>query len=94
MKISTRTRYGTRALLDLALHQGENLVPFKDIAQRQQVSPQYLEHLMTPLINSGIVRSVRGSKGGLLLGRSPNQISLSEVFKILKRHVNYYGVCQ
>jgi len=79
MKLSTRARYGTRALLDIALHQGSEPIPLKTIAQRQQISLQYLEHLITPLIASGIVRSIRGTRGGVWLARSPQEIKLSEV---------------
>jgi len=84
MKLSTRTRYGTRALLDLALHNDEGLVSLKDIAQRQEISLQYLEHLITPLLTAGIVRSTRGSKGGVSLARPTQQIKLQEVFRILE----------
>jgi Rrf2 family protein len=84
MKLSTRTRYGTRALLDLAIHQDESPVSLKDIAERQQISLQYLEHLITPLIASGIVRSIRGPKGGVALAKSPNQITLSQIMKLLE----------
>ena len=84
MKLSTRARYGTRALLDLALHPSEEPVSLKDIAQRQQISLQYLEHLMTPLITMGMVRSVRGPKGGVSLAKPPNQILLSEIIQLLE----------
>ena len=84
MKLSTRTRYGTRALLDLALHQGEGLVLLKDIAQRQEVSLPYLEHLITPLIAAGIVKSTRGARGGVLLLKPPSEIKLSEVVQLLE----------
>ena len=84
MKLSTRARYGTRALLDLALHQSEELVSLKDIAQRQRISLQYLEHLMTPLITAGMVRSVRGPKGGVSLAKPPKQILLSEIIQLLE----------
>jgi Rrf2 family cysteine metabolism transcriptional repressor len=84
MKLSTRGRYGTRALLELALHQGEGPVSLKDIARRQQISVQYLEHLITPLIAGGIVRSTRGARGGVSLTRSPEQIKLSEVVQLLE----------
>jgi len=57
VKLSTRGRYGTRALLELALHQGEGPVLLKDISQRQQIPLQYLEHLITPLIAAGMVLS-------------------------------------
>ena len=84
MKLSTRGRYGTRALLELALHQGDGPVLLKDIAQRQQISLQYLEHLITPLIAGGIVRSTRGARGGVWLVKPPEEIRLSEVIQLLE----------
>ena len=84
MNLSTRARYGTRALLDLALHQGEGQLLLKDIAQRQQVSLQYLEHLVTPLITAGLVRSARGPRGGVWLAKPPREIKLSEVIQLLE----------
>ena len=84
MKISTRARYGTRALLDLALHQAEAPVSLKDIAKRQEISLQYLEHLVTPLITAGMVRSVRGPKGGITLAQSPAKITMSEIIQLLE----------
>ena len=84
MKLSTRTRYGTRALLDLALHQGEGQVLLKNIAQRQQVSLRYLEHLITPLIAAGMVRSARGPRGGVWLAKPPREIKLSDVIQLLE----------
>jgi Rrf2 family protein len=84
MKLSTRARYGTRALLDLAIHQDEAPIALKDVARRQQISVQYLEHLITPLITAGIVRSVRGPKGGVSLAKPPKQIVLSEIFQVLE----------
>ena len=84
MKLSTRARYGTRALLDVALYQGKGPVPLKDIAQRQQIPLQYLEHLITPLIAAGIIRSLRGARGGVWLAKSPQEIKLSEVIGLLE----------
>jgi len=84
MKFSTRGRYGTRALLELALHQGEGPVLLRDIAQRQQISLQYLEHLITPLITAGMVVSTRGPRGGVWLARPPEEIRLSEVIQLLE----------
>jgi len=83
MKLSTRARYGTRILLDLALH-CEGPVPLKDIAQRQQISLAYLEHLITPLIAGGIVRSVRGPKGGVSLVKAPEEVKVSEIIRLLE----------
>ena len=84
MKLSTRTRYGTRALLDLAHHQGDKLVQLKDIARRQNISLHYLEHIIAPLVGAGIVRSTRGARGGLQLTRRPGEIKLSEVVQLLE----------
>ncbi len=84
MKLSTRTRYGTRALLDIARHQGDKLVQLKDIAHRQNISLHYLEHIIAPLVGAGIVRSTRGARGGLQLTRRPGEIKLSEVVQLLE----------
>jgi len=84
MKLSTRGRYGTRALLELALHHREGPVPLKDIAQSQQIPLQYLEHLITPLVTAGIIRSTPGARGGVWLARSPQKIKLSEVIGLLE----------
>jgi Rrf2 family cysteine metabolism transcriptional repressor len=87
MKLSTRTRYGTRALLELALHEGEGPVFLKDIARRQQISLPYLEHLVTPLISSGIIRSTKGPKGGVTLARKPGEIKLIEIAQLFEGSV-------
>ena len=84
MKLSTRAKYGTRALLDLALHWGNQPVPLKDIAHRQNIPLHYLEHLMTPLVAARIVASTRGAKGGLQLARHPQEVKLNEVIQLLE----------
>jgi len=84
MKLSTRTRYGTRALLELALHQGEGPVFLKDIAKKQQISLSYLEHLVTPLISGGIIRSIKGPRGGVTLAKKPGTIKLIDVTRLLE----------
>jgi Rrf2 family transcriptional regulator, cysteine metabolism repressor len=84
MKISTKGRYGTRALLDLALHNDSGPVALKDIAKRQQFSLPYLEHLVAPLIAGGMVRSIKGPKGGIALAKSPNKIKLSDIIQLLE----------
>jgi len=87
MKISTRGRYGTRALLDIALHQEDKPALLKDIARRQEISLRYLEHLITPLIAGGIIRSTRGPRGGVTLTRAPDEIKLSDIVKLLEGSV-------
>ena len=84
MKLSTRGRYGTRALLDLALHSGNGPVPLKDIASRQDISLHYLEHLIGPLVTADIVGSTRGAKGGIQLRKQPQEIKLSQVVPLLE----------
>ncbi len=87
MRLSTKGRYGVRALLDVALNSKAGPVLLKDIARRQDVSAQYLEHLISPLIRAGILRSQRGSRGGISLGKMPEDISLSQVVEILEGSV-------
>ena len=70
--------------MDLALHQDEGLVPLKDIARRQEVSLPYLEHLITPLVAAGLVKSTRGARGGVSLIKPPSEIKLSEAVQLLE----------
>jgi Rrf2 family cysteine metabolism transcriptional repressor len=87
MKLSTRTRYGVRALLEMALHQGEGPVFLKDIAREQEISLPYLEHLVAPLVAAGIVRSAKGPHGGVSLAREPADVRLSEIIQVLEGSV-------
>jgi Rrf2 family protein len=87
VKLSTRTRYGTRALLELALHKGKDPMSLKDIARQQQISLPYLEQLIAPLIAGGIIRSTKGPKGGITLARKPGDIKLSEITHLLEGSV-------
>ena len=84
MRLSTKGRYGTRVLLDLALHPGEGLIPLKDIARRQEIPLPYLEHLIAPLITGGMIKSTRGPRGGVSLIKRPDKIKLSEVIQLLE----------
>ena len=84
MKLSSKSRYGTRALLDLALQGNGKPVPLRDIAQRQQISLPYLEQLIAPLKAGGLIRSIRGTRGGILLARNTAEIKLSEVISLLE----------
>ena len=84
MKLSTRTRYGMRAIIELAQHEGNRPLQLKAIAERQDISVKYLEQLMSLLRSAGFVRSVRGSKGGYVLARPASQIMLGEIFRSLE----------
>lgn len=84
MKLSTRTRYGTRALLELAQRYGEPPVPLKQIAGSQGISLSYLANLVQPLVDARLVQSTRGARGGLRLARAPASISLRDVVDLLE----------
>ena len=82
MKLSTRGRYGMRAMLDLAQHYDDGLVLVKDVARRQEVSERYLEHLFLSLKTAGLVKSVRGAHGGFTLARAPDKIKLMDIINV------------
>ena len=84
MKLSTRTRYGLRAIIELAENHGKGPLQIKTIAKQQDISAKYLEQLMAVLKSAGLVRSIRGSKGGYVLAKDPNQIKLNDVFNCLE----------
>ncbi len=84
MKLSTRGRYGLRALLDLALHSEEGPVPLREIAERQRLSESYLEQLVAALRRGGLIKSVRGPTGGYYLSKEPAAITLGEIFRLLE----------
>jgi Rrf2 family protein len=84
MKLSTKGRYGTRALLEIALHEGISPIQLKDIAENQQISLPYLEQLIRPLIAGGYVRSTTGPKGGVSLAKQPSEIKLIDVIQLFE----------
>ena len=84
MKLSTRGRYGTRMMLDMAEHYEDGPVQIGDIAKRVDVSVKYLEQLIIPLKKAGYVKSVRGPKGGHMLTRDPNKITIGEIVCVLE----------
>ena len=84
MKLSTRSRYGTRLMLDLAQHYHEGPLQLGDIAKRQEVSVKYLEQIIIPLKKAHYIESVRGSKGGHFLTKPPEEITVGEIVAILE----------
>lgn len=85
MKVSTRGRYGIKAMVDLAMHtENEKCVSLKSIAQRQGIPENYLEQLMAILKKSEVVKSIRGAQGGYILNRKPEDISVGDLLKILE----------
>ncbi|BBD06853.1 RrF2 family transcriptional regulator [Desulfovibrio ferrophilus] len=88
MKLSTRSRYGTRMLLDIAENSNGKPVSVSDISKRLGVSVKYLEQLIRPLKRGGYLDSVRGPKGGHVLTKSPSEITVGEVVRLLEGGIN------
>ena len=84
MKLSTKGRYGLRALIDLALYSENETVSIQSIARRQNISDSYLEQLMRKLRSAGLSVSVRGAQGGYKLARPANEISVGDVLRALE----------
>ncbi|NLJ31162.1 MAG: Rrf2 family transcriptional regulator [Clostridiales bacterium] len=90
MKISTKGRYGLRALIDLALHSRGTCVSLSDISARQELSLNYLESIFAYLKKSGLVIGVAGAQGGYLLAKPAEQITLLEVLTALEGDLSVY----
>jgi Rrf2 family protein len=85
LKLSTRSRYGTRLMLDMAQHYHEGgPVQLGDIAKRQNVSVKYLEQIIIPLKKAHYIESVRGPKGGHILTKPPEEITVGEIVALLE----------
>lgn len=84
MRLSTKGRYGVRLMLELAAEFGKGPVSLKDVSAHQEISEKYLWHLIRQLKNGGLVKSTRGSKGGYVLAKKPEQISLKEIITLLE----------
>jgi len=84
MRLTTKTRYGTRAMVDLALHYDEGPVSSRAIAAHQDISAKYLESILAELRNAGLVLTVRGAQGGHSLRRPPSEITLLDIFEVLE----------
>ncbi|BDG60589.1 RrF2 family transcriptional regulator [Caldinitratiruptor microaerophilus] len=84
MRLSTKGRYGVKALFELAYHYGSGPLSLKEIADRQGLSEHYLEQIAAPLRRAGLVTSVRGAQGGYTLGRPPETITVGEILRALE----------
>ena len=84
VRFSTRGRYGVKAMFVLAQYYGQGPLPLNQIAEDQGLSEAYLEQLVGELRKSGLVKSVRGSQGGYLLGKSPEKITVGDVIRVLE----------
>jgi Rrf2 family protein len=84
MKLSTKTRYGTRMILDMAQHYGQGAIQLGEIAGRQEISLKYLEQIIRPLKEAGYIKSFRGAKGGHILSKPPEEITVGEIVSVLE----------
>ena len=84
MRLTTKSRYGTRMILDLALHSEGRHIPLRDTAKRQNISLKYLERLIRKLKDAGIVNSRRGPSGGHMLARLPEEITVGDIVRALE----------
>jgi Rrf2 family protein len=93
MKLSTRSRYAARLLLDLALHSEQAPVPVGDLSRRTGISVKYLEQLFQPLKKADLISSVRGPKGGHLLIRNPEKVTLGQVVRLMEGNSQLTDCC-
>ncbi|PIP37658.1 MAG: hypothetical protein COX19_16120 [Desulfobacterales bacterium CG23_combo_of_CG06-09_8_20_14_all_51_8] len=84
MRLTTKSRYGTRMILDLAMHSGDGPVPLREIARRQNISLKYLENLIRKLKAAGFVSSSRGPSGGHQLALKPEKITVGDIVRTLE----------
>jgi Rrf2 family iron-sulfur cluster assembly transcriptional regulator len=84
MKLSTKSRYGTRLMLDMAQHYQDGPIHLADVAKRQGISVKYLEQIIIPLKKANYIRSVRGPKGGHTLARPPEEITVGKIVALLE----------
>ena len=88
MKLSTRSRYGTRMMLDLAQHYDEGPVQIRNVSKRENISVKYLEQIIIPLKKANFIKSVRGPKGGHMLAKPPEAITVGEIVRVLEGGIN------
>ena len=84
MKLSTKGRYGLRAMIDLARYSEKEPVSIGSVAARQEISERYLEQLVALLKKAGLVKSIRGASGGYVLAKKPSEISVGDILRALE----------
>jgi len=91
MKLSTKGRYATRILLCIARLQRENPVPKKKISEEEGISTDYIEQIIVPLKNAGLVKSIRGLRGGFRLAKSAEEITVYDILVASEGDINLVG---
>lgn len=87
LQISTKIRYGTRALIQLALNFGSRLLTLKEIADREKISEKYLGGILVALKSAGIVDSIKGKYGGYKLAKDPGAVSLLDIVSVFEKDI-------
>ena len=87
MKLNSRSRYAVMALADIASFNSQNPVSLRDISLRQNISLVYLEQIFSKLKKNNIVKSIRGTNGGYVLTKDPEQIKLSNIFSAVDEKI-------
>jgi len=93
MKLSTKGRYGLKAAFDLAMNYGSGSIPLKSIAERQNISENYLEQLISSMRKAGLVKSERGAQGGYQLAKKPSEITVGDVLRVLEGPLGVISEC-
>ena len=88
MKISTKGRYGLRAMIDLAVHSSQEHISLSSIAENQGISASYLEQVFSVLRKAGLVKSIKGAQGGYILGEEPKNITVGNILRALEGDLN------
>ena len=88
MRLSTKSRYGLRAMFDMAYHSGTLPAQIKNISRRQNISPRYLEQIFQDLKKGGLLKSRRGPQGGYFLSRKPQDITVKEILDAAEGNMN------
>jgi len=83
MRLSTRSRYGVRALFDIAYQSKGGPTQIKEISRREGITPRYLEQIFQKLKKAGMVKSIRGPKGGYYLSRQPEEIVVADIIRAM-----------
>ncbi|MGL4730821.1 MAG: RrF2 family transcriptional regulator [Clostridium sp.] len=84
MKLSTKGRYGVKAMVDLAINYGKNPISIKVISERQKISEYYLEQLFSTLRKAGLIKSIRGAAGGYVLAKAPEEVTIYDILEVLE----------
>jgi Rrf2 family transcriptional regulator, iron-sulfur cluster assembly transcription factor len=87
VKLSSKGRYGIRAIFDIAFHNHGEATQIKDIAERQAIPPRFLEQIFQDLKRAGLVTSKRGPKGGYALAKAPGEVRVGDVVRALEGEV-------